>query len=347
MWDVAIVGSGPAGASCASFCALAGLRTVVLERAIFPREKVCGDCLNPKCWPILERLGIADRMRAAPHGKLSSVTFIDTHGRTTSVALPTGATAEIAISRRIFDHILSERARSLGAEILEGETVLAIERNDHWKIQSTNHRVEARVLVAADGRNSTVARLCNLMPRSAPDRVALQSHVTLPEGFGDRIVLQLLREGYCGQAPVGDGLLNLCLVGHPNDLPAIRAWAEKEFAIPTGHAWRTITPLARSALPSVRPDFFLLGDAARVVEPFTGEGIYYALRSGELAANAIRSSDPARYARAHRQLYAGRIWINSLARYAVRHPRIATALLRIMPKEKQVLRLLTSKVVRA
>src|SRR6266516_3855758 len=50
-FDVAIVGAGPAGSSCAAFCALAGLRTVVLERGKFPREKVCGDCLNPSCWP--------------------------------------------------------------------------------------------------------------------------------------------------------------------------------------------------------------------------------------------------------------------------------------------------------
>ena len=72
-FDVAIVGGGPAGASCASFCARAGLRVVVLEREIFPREKVCGDCLNPACWGILRRLGLAERVRALPHGRLDTV----------------------------------------------------------------------------------------------------------------------------------------------------------------------------------------------------------------------------------------------------------------------------------
>ena len=182
--------------------------------------------------------------------------------------------------------------------------------------------------------------------KRVPDRVALQSHVRLPPGFGDRIVLQLVDEGYCGQAPLGDGLLNVCLVSRPADLPAIKAWAEKEFSVSANHSWRTITPLARSALPAVGPGLFLLGDAARVVEPFTGEGIYYALRSGELAASAIRAGDPRQYATAHRRLYAGRLWINSLARYAVQHPRLASALLRILPNEKQALSLLTSKVVR-
>jgi len=296
---------------------------------------------------VLERLGVADRVRGAPHGKLSKVDFIDLLGRTISATLPAGAEAQIAIPRRDFDQILLARARSLGAEIREGETVTMIERDHCWKILTNNFRLDAQVLVAADGRNSTVARLCNLMPRSSPDRVALQSHVPLPGDFGDRIVLRLIAEGYCGQAPVGKGLLNLCLVSRPRNLSAIKSWAESEFSIPYDHSWRTITPLARSALPVIGPDLFLLGDAARVVEPFTGEGIYYALRSGELAAIAIRSAAPAQYARAHRQLYAGRLWLNSLARQAVQHPRLATAILRSLPNEKRILGLLTSKVVRA
>ncbi len=296
---------------------------------------------------MLERLGVADTVRGAPHGKLAKVDFIDLHGRTISAPLPVGVGAQIAIPRSDFDQILLERVRSSGAEVREGETVTVIKREHGWKLQTNNGRLEARVLVAADGRNSTVARLCNLMPRSAPDRVALQAHVPLPGGFGERIVLQLVAEGYCGQAPVGDGLLNLCLVSRPRNLSAIKSWAEREFSIPADLSWRTITPLARSALPVIGSDLFLLGDAARVVEPFTGEGIYYALRSGELAAKAIRLSDPAMYARAHCQLYSGRLWINSLARYAVQHPRLATAILRSLPNEKRLLGLLTSKVVRA
>jgi geranylgeranyl reductase family protein len=346
MWDVAIVGSGPAGASCAAFCAAAGLRTLVLERAKFPREKVCGDCLNPTCWPVLDRLGVSEEVRAAPHGKLTTVEFIGVDGRSVTAPLPSGEDAEIAIKRSVLDQILMRRARLVGAEVREGETLLAVSRGDHWQV-STEHSTEvARLLVAADGRNSTVARLCNLMPRKGRDRVALQTHLPLPRDFGDRVVLQLLREGYSGQAPVGDGLLNLCLVSRPRDLSSIRCWAERQFAIPTDHAWRTIAPLARAALPVSQPGLFMVGDAARVVEPFTGEGIYYALRSGELAAEAIRAQDGRRYAAAHRRLYAGRLWINLLARGAVLHPGVTTALLRFLPNEKWMLGLLTTKVVR-
>jgi geranylgeranyl reductase family protein len=347
MWDVAIVGGGPAGASCATVCARAGLRTLVLERALFPREKVCGDCVNPACWAVLERLGVAAEVRAAPRAKLSTVDFIDLNGHVITVALPGGENAEIAIKRSLLDQVLLRRAEAAGAEVRQGETLLFVRQEEGiWNLGTKDFSTRAKVLVAADGRNSTLAGLCHLMPKKGPERVALQTHLPLPPDFGDRIVLQLLPEGYSGQAPVGEGMLNVCLVSQPNDLTKVRRWAEKHFHISSDHAWRTITPLARTALPPQHPGLLLAGDAARVVEPFTGEGIFYALRSGELAAEAIGRGDLARYAIRHRQLYAGRLWINALARRAVEHPALATRLLRFLPNEKRLLGLLTTKVVR-
>ena len=92
----------------------------------------------------------------------------------------------------------------------EGETLLSLARGKGWRVRTDHSEENARLLVAADGRNSTVAQLCNLMPRRGRDRVALQTYMPLPHDFGDRIVLQLLPEGYSGQAPVGEDLLNLC-----------------------------------------------------------------------------------------------------------------------------------------
>src|ERR1700738_5078195 len=128
--DVAIVGGGPAGSTCAAFCAAAGLRTLVLEREKFPREKVCGDCINPACWPILRRLQVSERMRDLPHGKLSRVDFIGITGCQLSVALPTDENAEIAIKRSLFDNLLLERARELGTTIFESATVTALTSPD-------------------------------------------------------------------------------------------------------------------------------------------------------------------------------------------------------------------------
>ena len=138
MYDVAIVGSGPAGASCAAFSAMAGLRILLIDRAKFPREKVCGDCLNPNCWPVLERLRGAGEVRAAPHGKLLSVDFITVDGSIVSAPLPGGANAEIAIRRSLLDQILLRRAQSLGVEVREGETLLSVEYADGWTISTDN-----------------------------------------------------------------------------------------------------------------------------------------------------------------------------------------------------------------
>ena len=344
MFDVAIVGGGPAGTSCAAFCARAGLRTLVLEREKFPREKVCGDCLNPSSWPVLERLQIADRVRALPHGNLERVEFIPIRGRAISVKLPRDA--EIAVKRSLFDQLLLERAQSLGAEVSEATTVSALKRDETWRITTAERIFEARTLVAADGRNSTIARLLGLLPHAEKERVGLQTHCALPEDFGARIVLQFLREGYSGQAPVGNGELNLCLVARPGGIAALKTWAEKQFDLSPTHAWRTITPVRRAAIAPAHPGLLFVGDAARVVEPFTGEGIYYALRSGELAAEAIARADAPSYAAEHAQLYRDRLWINHLARTAVLSPAITSLLLKWRLLPKQVLRSLTSKITR-
>jgi geranylgeranyl reductase family protein len=354
VYDVAIVGGGPAGSSCAAFCALSGLRTLVLEREKFPREKVCGDCLNPSCWSVLERLGVSQRVRDLPHSKLSSVEFIAIDGHKVSVGLPSGSNCEISVKRSLFDDLLLSRARETGADVHEHTTVTALRHNNRWRIETVSGETyEARILIGADGRNSSVARLCNLLPRPARERVALQAHVPLPRDFGHRVVLQFLPEGYSGQAPVNETELNLCLVGTPPTVSRLRQWAEDQFQLPANQSWRTITPLTRSPILSARGNLFFIGDAACVVEPFTGEGIYYALRSGELAANAItnlfRAGDPrsalSDFTRAHAEMFRGRLWINRLARAAVVRPRLGSLFIHVARIHPATLKLLTAKIV--
>jgi flavin-dependent dehydrogenase len=382
IFDLAIVGGGPAGSSCAAFCALAGLRTLVLEREKFPREKVCGDCLNPSCWPVLQRLGLAQRVQDLPHSKLASVEFVAIGGRKAIVDLPTGEGCELSIKRSLFDDLLLRRAREVGAEVREETTVTALSKSNAgktcshgpvarpgldapqgrgydspqagWKIGTAlGESFSARTLVGADGRNSTVARLCNLLPRAQRERVALQAHIPLPRTFGRHIVLQFLLEGYSGQAPVNETELNLCLVGTPPTISRLRQWAERHFEIAAHQPWRTITPLTRSPVPCAHENLLFIGDAARVVEPFTGEGIYYALRSGELAANTItkiirgndRQSAFREFTRACAQMYRGRLWINRLARAAVLWPRVGSFFVHAARIDSSILKLLTAKIV--
>jgi flavin-dependent dehydrogenase len=343
-YDTIIVGGGPAGATCAAFLARSGQRVLVLEKSIFPREKVCGDCINPSCWPVLDRLGLADRLLALPHSKLHEIEFVNIRGRSIKHPLPATARGEIAVKRSLFDQLLLQRAAECGAEIRQGVSVTALERG--WRVHVGGEVFEASTLVAADGRNSTVARLLGLLPALARDRVAIQTHLPAPPDFGERVMLRFLPEGYCGIASVGGGEINLCLVSRPGRLPSLKRWAEKHFPIAPDHTWRTITPLSRRAIPASGENLFLVGDTARVVEPFTGEGIFYALASGELAARHISAKLPAEsYRTLHASLYRGRLWVNRLSRQAVLRPRIGSLALDLMRFQPRALAFLTSKIV--
>ena len=356
--DVAIVGAGPAGSVCAAFCAAAGLRVALIDREKFPREKVCGDCINSACLPVLQELGLRDQFQGLPHAVVNAVDFVTIGGRTVRANF-SGEGAEIlTMKRSVLDLCLLERARDYGAIVREEATVVALhQRRDHdWKIDIVRDTFLAHVLVGADGRNSTVARLRNLLPHPERERIALQAHVPLPDKFGNRIVLQFLPEGYSGQAPVNDRELNLCLVGTGPTIGSLRAWAERTFHLPPNQQWRSITPLTRAPIAPVhQQNLFFIGDAARVVEPFTGEGIYYAIHSGALAAKTIirmlRGEDPesatSGFVRAHRAMYRGRLWINQLARDAVLHPCLASTLIAAPFLSAPILRSLTRKIVGA
>ena len=418
--DVVIVGGGPAGASCAAFCAAAGLRVLVLERAVFPRDKVCGDCLNPDAWPILARLGLEDAVRALPHVALLAVEFVGLRGGPIRLPLPDTPRGEIAVKRRDLDALLLENAAARGAIVrheravtgarrtdqgfaldltgpkngfhlragsgcshgaplpcLEGGRSPARQRSavatdggrtlDHDEDETHPPTVTGRFLVAADGRNSVVTASTGMRGESTATpacrkgarRIGLQAHVPCPPGFGPTVQMRWFPQGYGGLCPVGGGELNVSLAGPPETLESLVQWARAEFSLAADHPWRTIAPLDRP--PAVRAasedgGVFLVGDAARVVEPFTGEGIYYALRSGELAAESIVAAArgeqspadaAARYREAHGAMYRGRLWVNRLARAAGRHPRLASWALEALRWQPGLLRHLTAKVVTA
>ncbi len=354
IYDALIAGAGPAGATCAAFCAQAGLRVLVLEREEFPREKVCGDCLNPLCWPVLDRMGAAETVMTLAHSKLRYVEIATMSRTILRYPLPEREYGEIAVKRSLFDTALANRAAQLGAEIRHGAAITGLERTKGaWRVRAGREVFTARRIVAADGRNSTLARLLGILPPAGRERVALQAHFPAPVGYGEKALLRFLPEGYCGVASIGEGMINLCLVGEPRAIPALQRRAAELGLSPKPESktgWRTIAPLARAPLPPAGmkglEGVLLAGDAARVVEPFTGEGIYYALASGELAAAHLAGrSTAAEFVAAHRQLYAGRLWINRLAKLAVLHPRVASALFEATRIAPAALRFLTSRVV--
>ncbi len=347
MYEVAIIGGGPAGATCAALCSAAGKKVLLLERSVFPREKVCGDCLNPLAWGVLEQLGLRERVLACVHTQLTGVRFTGIAGETVRIPLPQNEFPELGLTRGRLDQLLLERARETGAEVHENCALTGVRfLGQKWQLRCESGDFEARELVAADGRNSTTLRLLGRMPPPVPDeRVAVQTHFPCPPGLESEVGMRFVIQGYVGIAPVGGGMANLCLVSRPRDLQAIKRWALAEFGLPEGQTWRSIAPLRRSAVSPVSERLWLVGDTATVVEPFTGEGIAYALRTGALCAGALLADDPSAYLRDHATLYRGRLWVNHLARWACLHPEAGSRLVKIGKWFPAIFSALTSKVV--
>ncbi|MEZ5299102.1 MAG: FAD-dependent monooxygenase [Verrucomicrobiales bacterium] len=325
-YDLAIIGAGPGGAACAIAAARLGMRALVIERARFPRHKVCGDCLNPGCWPVFDSLGVTAAIRALPHAAIRRVRFESPDGR--GCEAPVGG--QVAIRRDLLDAALADAAQTAGATLAFGETLLGVRRSGRRAgSRSPTGRSTARAIwsppTGATPPPPGSSRHGQFRPAARPHRRA--GPFALDPALPDPSPCACCQRGYGGIAPVGADLMNVCLVGDRRAPPPICDYAEAHFGTRHPSGWAHIAPLRRKPSTPAHPGGALLvGDAARVVEPFTGEGIYYALRSGRLAAEAAlavakgtssRNAAAAFYRAAHRRLYRGRLWVNALARIAV------------------------------
>jgi flavin-dependent dehydrogenase len=331
-FDIIVIGGGPAGATAAAFCAQKGLAVAVIEHKRFPRRKVCGDVLNPNVWPTLERLGVAGKIRDLSHHTITGALFTTSAGA--SLDIPLHARA---IRRSLFDDVLLQHARDCGALVVEGEAALEISPMREVVTRSSRH-VSRKGIIAADGRHSIAAR------RSTPahDRIAFQAHFRAPVNLDDRVQLHLFPGGYGGLVRLDDGQVNICIVTDRagaqlhDDCEALFArtvWRNRHFRA-LGISPEPLEPL-QSAHPLVtqpnqpyRDGVWLAGDALRTTEPFTGQGIYFALRTGELAADSVLTGHD--YGAAVRSLYRQRTRTNELLRRLMYRERIASPLVRAL-----------------
>jgi flavin-dependent dehydrogenase len=347
MLDVLIAGAGPAGAIAATVLARAGARVLVLERARFPRHKLCGDTLNPGALAILDRLGLA---HVVSGGLPVDGMMVTGEAGVRVIARYEGRQGR-SLPRRELDEALADAASRAGAQVDEGVLVdgplvdssggaasvrgLLIKRADGRRLP-----VDARIVIAADGRHSRVGRALRLS-RAAPHprRWAIGAYFEDVAGMTSLGEMHVRRAHYLGVAPLPGGLANACLVA-----PQVPGGAHAEVlgralmsdpdlrarfagARMVGEA-ACLGPLAVDCSVAGVPGLLLAGDAAGFVDPMTGDGLRFAFRGGELAAREAlrimehggRRDGHVRLASARAHEFARKWRFNRTLRLLVAHP---------------------------
>ena len=315
MTDVLIVGGGPAGAIAALVLARAGVDVTILDRAVFPRDKLCGDSVNPGAMALLARHGLAGEVEAegiAGVGHAGHRTWRCRRSRRLPWrrrrAVHATATSTGSCSTRRFAPACTGARRSRRTPLVAGVNAgSARDRPRRAHAQAAPSPRPARVVIAADGRRSTVAFALGLARHpQRPRRWAIGAYFEGVTGLSDVGEMHVRRGHYIGVAPVPGGLTNACLVvpesrGAFDRLgtrrrPRSRACATTRASGRGSSAARRATPVTMLGPLAVDVDsagvegLLLAGDAAGFIDPMTGDGLRLAMRGGELAAAAALES---------------------------------------------------------
>lgn len=355
MLDVLVAGAGPAGALAACRLARAGARVLIVDRAAFPRDKLCGDTLNPGAVRLLADAGLLG-------GPLSGALRL--HGmrltgpRTSVVARYGPGVHGLAIRRVDLDAWLVEEAVRAGAQF---ESRIAVRRplvdegGGRTVVRglvlaqagtSREMRMPATMTIAADGRHSAVGRALGLVGRDArPGRWAYGAYASDVSGMSDVGEMHVRGGWYLGLAPVPNGLVNICVVkprssaaGRPIDVIRRAIAADPEMAARFAGARldtnvRVLGPLASVVRAVGVPGVLMAGDASGFVDPMTGDGLHLAMRSALLAADeAIRALEhgdlaaaPDRLATTRRLAFGRKLRFNRAVRRLVDSPAAVAA----------------------
>jgi len=294
-YDVIIAGGGPAGATAAFFLGQAGRKILVLEKEFLPRYKPCGGAISAE---VLEQFPFS--FEPVIQSRVSCISYVLGDK---VVTIPVAGSSLRMVMREQFDAYLLDHVQ---ADVRQGEGVRRVdETSETVSVETvTGERIEADYLVAADGANSRIARSLGLRRKKTmagaieieadvPDETLLRFAENPTFIFGE------IRTGYIWIFPKSDHL-SIGIGGlkpRPGELQSVLERVMQRFGIPVqrqanhGHP----VPIYGQGEPLGTHRSLLVGDAAGLVDPFTGEGIRFAIKSGRLATQAILSGLPETY----------------------------------------------------
>ncbi|MGY1618653.1 NAD(P)/FAD-dependent oxidoreductase [Geodermatophilus sp. SYSU D00691] len=333
-WDVVVVGAGPAGTAAALAAVRAGATVLLLDRADFPRDKVCGDAVAPEAFDVLASLGVDVRALTAGFPPVPRLAL-----RSPGGAVVERATARPAhvVPREVLDTRLLAAAVDAGARFRRHQ----VRRVDGVVLDGC---IEAGVLIGADGAESVVRRSLGI-PTHAPAHLAVAIRGYAPTT--DDGALALVTTGqrwpaYAWSFPIGDGRANVgygeLVAGGATRAALVEGLHRLLPGVEPGplRAHRLPLSTGRPRQPDGR--VLLVGDAAGLVNPLTGEGIFYAVLSGALAGQAaVHGADAGRRLRvAVRGRLGGHFRSSTAASQLSRWPRLMDAAFRAAAGDQRV-----------
>jgi geranylgeranyl reductase family protein len=317
--EVIVVGGGPAGSTTAAELAAAGHRVLLLDKARFPRHKACSEYINAGAAHLLEQLGMRNEVIAAGAHQMEAMIVHAPNGNrfTANFAKAEPGRAALGLSRHRFDHLLLERARSAGVEVIEAAHVRELIRTDGRvsgviaTIDGQRETLRAPLVIGADGHASVVARELGLIqPMRWPNRTGLVAHYRGVRNLGQTGEMHVGHQHYAGLAPLEAGLTNVAIVApgqrveqrsgsidafFTDAIAALPQVAEALAGAERVGTIRGVGSMASKARRTAGDGYLLVGDAAAFLDPFTGEGVYEAIKGALLAAPiasaALRSGD--------------------------------------------------------
>lgn len=356
MPDVIVVGGGPAGSATAMLMAAQGRRVSLFDAARFPRAKACAEYLSPGAVDVLQRLGVRERLPLERTGRwLDGMRIVAPSGRTHALKYAgdsVGTRQGLSVSRLVLDTTLLEAARDRGVDVREAARVRDVWSDANGRVRgivtATGERLAADLVVGADGLGSVVARASSagrgMHARVWPRRLGLVAHladVAWPESYGQ---MSVGRRSYVGIAPLDRA--GTVTVGYVGGMPRGRLgspvhalyagladFPDVQARIRAGRLMgpvRGVGPLARSPRQVAGPGFALVGDAAGFFDPFSGEGIYRALRGAELLAG-----NESTYPLSRRRAFGAKERLVTLVQAVVQTPQLMNfAVLRLQRRHR-------------